>query len=83
MKTNIAVTIIIVTAIFCFVIGYRIGSRSDQAAKSRAITTKSASPGYGTPAPAAKSASPGYGTPAPAANSASPGYGTSAPGYGR
>ena len=65
MKTSIAVTLIIVAAIFSYVIGYSIGAHRDQAAQSRAVTTTSASPGYGAPAPAATSASPGYGTPAP------------------
>ena len=83
MKANKAVTIIIVVAIFSFVIGYSMGTHSDQAARSRATKTTSSSPGYGSPAPATTSETPGYGTPAPATTTESPGYGTPAPGYRR
>ena len=83
MKPSIAITLIVIAAVFSFVSGYSIGSHSDQATSYRVAsqpnanaTEKAVSPsgGYGAPASEETSdssaASPGYGAPAP-----SPGYG--------
>ena len=89
MKPSIAITLIIVAAVFCFVSGYSIGSHSNQAARqsngtqSANAAEKAASPsgGYGAPA---SEPSGGYGAPATSdSGTASPGYGAPSPGYGQ
>lgn len=91
MKTSIAITLIIIAAIFSFVIGYSIGTHSDQATRSEEASKVS---GGGlavprTPENSTKTSAPagGYGSPSSSDSGkntdASPGYGSPAPGYGK
>lgn len=91
MKTSIAITLIIIAAIFSFVIGYSIGTHSDQATRYEEASKVS---GGGlavprTPENSTKTSAPagGYGSPSSSDSGkntdASPGYGSPAPGYGK
>jgi hypothetical protein len=87
MKPSIAITLIVIAAVFCFVSGYSIGSHSNQASNYRMASQ--ANNGTNSANAAEKPASPsgGYGAPDSEKTSdsggASPGYGAPSPGYGQ
>ena len=84
MKTSIALTLIIIAAVFSFVSGYSIGTHSDQAVDYRragqagSANVATAQAAVNSREPAAPAA--GYGSPR---GEASSGYGTPSPGYGQ
>jgi hypothetical protein len=89
MKSSIAITLIIVAAVFSFVSGYSIGSHSDQAVGYR-MASQSAGSSVTTAIAAEKASEPsaptgGYGASDAGSGDStatSPGYGTASPGYG-
>jgi len=92
MKSSIAISLIIIAAVFSFVSGYTIGSHSDQAVNYRTVSQSvnksvtNANAGDTSQEPSAPSG--GYGASSGAVSekeASSPGYGSEpspAPGYG-
>jgi hypothetical protein len=88
MKISIALTLIIIIAVFSYVSGYSIGAHNklgagqNMASQGSFISTGTATAAANTSAP-----SGGYGSPASEKaldnSGSSPGYGSPSPGYGR